>query len=470
VRATCSHGSPPTIGGPSVTPGDARLPQVVPLNETLQTLPRRVTQEEWTRRYDAAGLDLLGQVVDNRTRVLARCRSCGSEWESIPGSVHAGRGCERCGRARAGKQRRVGQAQRDAEAAAVGLRWLSPVDGAHVKTPCRCEDCGYEWEAWPSAVKRGSGCPRCAGNVATQADRIRQAAAVDATWLGDVGPSHQPHPIRCNSCGHEWRATPGNIAGGTRCPACAMERRRAKLRRTQEDWDEIAAAVNLEWLEDVTNAQTPTAARCLGCGHEWKAWPVNAWAGRGCTRCGQERGAAKQRRSQEDWERIAAASEIEILDEVVNALTPVQSRCLRCDLEWPVAPASLQQGRGCPACAQRGFDPSSPGVVYLLVKEDGTAKVGISGQGKRLKKRLADHSKNGYVLHRSWNLDDGIRARAVETLTVRRWRLEDQLPAAAPEGEDGYRETVSTSALPLKEIVRRIDELVSGPPEETSRK
>lgn len=107
--------------------------------------------------------------------------------------------------------------------------------------------------------------------------------------------------------------------------------------------------------------------------------------------------------------------------------------------------------------------------MYLVLKSDGTAKVGISGQ-HRLTERLRIHGSSGYRQIAVWEFGLGRDARAVEKEMVRRWREEDDLLPAAPEGEEGWTETVHTDSLPLEEIIKRINKLAREQPSYASQR
>ena len=50
--------------------------------------------------------------------------------------------------------------------------------GSFVKIPVVCDVCGYPWEAMPSNLVQGSGCPRCA--IRRRGGKRRKNAALEA--------------------------------------------------------------------------------------------------------------------------------------------------------------------------------------------------------------------------------------------------------------------------------------------------
>ena len=96
----------------------------------------------------------------------------------------------------------------------------------------------------------------------------------------------------------------------------------------------------------------------------------------------------------------------------------------------------------------------------MVAKDDGTTKIGITG-AKAREKRVSRHRRNGYEMVSTWNVAVGSDARAIEKAVVFGWREAGFRPAA-PEGEDGWTESVHTSQVSIPEIRAQVNELVVG--------
>lgn len=411
-------------------------------------MARRVTQADWDRRAAERHLRWLEPVVQ-RERTRAECLTCGHRWSPWPNNVPR-HGCPNC----AGQV--IDARVWDARAAARGLRWLDPVGRALSKVRAECCACRFVWAALPFSVQQGHGCPRCAAAQRADALRLpqeewdRRAAAIGAAWEAPVRNNSTKTPIRCLTCGHRWKVVGSSIAGGCGCPSCAAQAGAAALRKPQEDWDTDAAAVGLQWREPVLNANTPCLAECLACGSRWDVWPCNVASGKGCRKC------AGRWVDGDEWRRRAAAVGIELLADVKAAAVPVPARCLTCAYEWMPRPHKLQQGGGCPSCANYGFDPKAPSSIYLVRATDDVAKIGITRQGST---RLNDHRCSGWEVVGLWDVADGNVARTIEQAVLRRWRIELCLPPARESGS-GFTETVSLRSLRIGEITSHINMLV----------
>ena len=128
------------------------------------------SQQEWEARAAAVGVELLDEVRNAATKVRVRCRTCGHTWDVQPAVIARGHGCRKCGQERTAAARRKPQSYWVAAAAALGLEWLDPVEGALTPTRARCMTCGTIFAPWPSGVARGHGCPTCAQYGFTVAD------------------------------------------------------------------------------------------------------------------------------------------------------------------------------------------------------------------------------------------------------------------------------------------------------------
>ena len=429
-------------------------------------MSKRVTQAEWDERAAKLGLEWLVPVQEGKIPALVRCLSCGHEWDKRPDSAKQGSGCPKCSKLRRGQSQRLPQPEWDRRAKASGLKWLGEVRRGTTKVSARCMTCGHEWMVRPESVAAGGGCPECGmvrfrhSTRVDQAEWSRRAKEAGFELLEPVQSSSTKTKARCLSCGNEWLVTPGRWKDRG-CPECGKQRQIEKSRIPQSEWDRRAAEVSIEWLAPVTGDKRKTAARCLDCGHQWQAWPSKP----ACPKCGVKRSADQKRRPQKEWDQFAADAGMEWLEPIKGDLTRTRVtrriRCLSCGKEWEAIPANVARGIGCGNCAEYGFKDNMPAVLYLVVKPNGVAQVGITGAEAR-ENRLVRHRKNGYQQVAIWHFELGSDARKVEREIIRRWREEDDLLPAAPEGEDGWTETVHTDSLPLREIQQRIDLLAEA--------
>ena len=89
----------------------------------------------------------------------------------------------------------------------------------------RCKICGHEWKIKPSNVLQYHGCPICAKNklYKTHDEYVSEIFIKIPTIevLGIYVNNSTKILHRCKECGHEWNATPTYILNGRGCPVCA---------------------------------------------------------------------------------------------------------------------------------------------------------------------------------------------------------------------------------------------------------
>jgi hypothetical protein len=87
---------------------------------------------------------------------------------------------------------------------------------------------GHRWHAVPVAVRRGSWCPVCAGNLKLTLEEFHSlASSRGGECLSDHYVNKETALRWQCALGHRWRARPGIVKRGAWCPRCANERRRS---------------------------------------------------------------------------------------------------------------------------------------------------------------------------------------------------------------------------------------------------
>ncbi len=150
-------------------------------------------------------------------------------------------------------------------------------------TRVSCSACGYEWQIRAESLKTSKGCLKCQGMAPiTTGEWDTKASQVGVEWLETVRGREAKSLARCRTCGYEWMATPVSVKRGHGCPNCA-----GVALVSAADWNARAASVGIEWLEPVSGSNRRTLARCLACGYEWKPRSDLALQGKGCPVCAQ---------------------------------------------------------------------------------------------------------------------------------------------------------------------------------------
>jgi hypothetical protein len=128
-------------------------------------------------------------------------------------------------------------------------------------------------------------------------------------------------------------------------------------------------------LGEYVNVDTKTMFQC-GEGHTWEATPYKVMAHTGCPHCSR-----RIPLTTEDINARISDRGLAMLDEFISSHTKVRFQCSE-GHTWEAKPNNILNGRGCPDCAETGFDPSEPGILYYIAvtTDDGDTryKIGIT--------------------------------------------------------------------------------------------
>lgn len=296
----------------------------------------RKEPEDYHALAKERGFFWLGPIVLNTgTPTGWECEK-GHIWRTTYNSIQQGTGCPFC----AGKARKT-PLDYHALARQRGFRWLGPeVPNIKTKTTWECGE-GHHWEACYKDIKRGRGCPICAGlRRKTPADYNALAQERGFGWLGPEVRNNQTRTSwRCEH-GHQWEATYGSIQQGRGCPVCA-----GLLRKEPADYHMLAKERGLRWLgPPVPNNQTKTTWQCAE-GHKWEANYGSIQQGTGCPTC-----AGLTPKTPEDYHDLASERGFKWLGpEVPNSHTKTGWQCPQGHV-WEAEYNSIRSGTGCPTC------------------------------------------------------------------------------------------------------------------------
>lgn len=179
------------------------------------------------------------------------------------------------------------------------IELLTPYINAKTKISCRCKIDGYEWNTKPSVLLRGSGCPKCAGNLPkTTYSFIKE---VDDLWhgeyevIGEYVNRKTKIGIKHNSCNNIFEMTPENFISGQECPYCKSKRQSENQLISISDFNcKIFNLVGNEYTvlsNEYKGANTKILFKHNTCNSEFKMTPskfINA--NQRCPICNQSKG------------------------------------------------------------------------------------------------------------------------------------------------------------------------------------
>ena len=107
---------------------------------------------------------IIGEYRAQNINILCSCNVCGHQWNALPNNLLRGQGCPECGKKAIADKLRKTHDQFISELHSISHRIaiISKYRGDSRKVTCKCTECGHIWDASPSNLLKGSGCPACA--------------------------------------------------------------------------------------------------------------------------------------------------------------------------------------------------------------------------------------------------------------------------------------------------------------------
>jgi hypothetical protein len=205
--------------------------------------------------------------------------------------------------------------------------------------------------------------------------------------------------FRCPK-GHLWEAKPNTVLGGCGCPICAQNVPITKEQMIARLFDKHGS--NITMIGEYESYSANTLFRCLN-GHEWQSNGRNLIKqGHGCPQCAPNRPLTTAIINDALKDRGIQLANQYVTGEIMSDFLCDDGHL------WEARAPSVLFGKGCPKCAQYGFNDGEPGWSYIL--DFGTyIKFGITND---LNRRLKEHLKNGdYTVVKTKLYERGLDAR-----------------------------------------------------------
>lgn len=244
------------------------------------------------------------------------------------------------------------------------------------KLRCKCLIDGYEWDARWGHLTRGTGCPKCAGQVLTLEDIKNKLKIMSPTiqiLSNEYNNASSKLKCRClvDTCNNEWETTWMSLCQGSLCPECGFlktgDSKRLSLDEIKESLKLINPNIKILSEEYKNSKETRLKCKCLvnDCMNEWNTTWNSLSKGNGCPKCGVKKASDKRRLSIEDIkEKLKIISPITriISDEYKTNMTKLKCICDICGHKWTTDWVTLSQGVSCYKCermSRRGVNHSN---------------------------------------------------------------------------------------------------------------
>lgn len=250
-------------------------------------MTKRLTSDDYHALAAAHGLQWLGPEVSSNRQVTRWLCPNGHVWETRYSEVQRGSKCRTCSYIERGLKQRIPPEQYQRVAKRRGFKLVGPIPDSVVEnTTWECPQ-GHRWQAAYHGVRRGNGCPYCAGlarkTAGDYADLAKQRGFI---WLGPM-PQNSTELTRWQcQYGHTWQANYSNVSSrNSGCPICKSTQGRLRRQHKEHHYHALAKQRGFTWLGTLPdNIQIPTEWQCAE-GHIWKANYNNIYNGTNCPHC-----------------------------------------------------------------------------------------------------------------------------------------------------------------------------------------
>lgn len=306
-----------------------------------------------------------------------------------------------------------------------------------------CEKCGKESLIAPEYYWQGRGCQHCSskrgqgqqfdGEIVNTKDK---QAPCHGTYPPDANQKYisqyRKRNHTCRVCGHRGQLTPKCFWNGTGCPICGVEKAASSRIKNAEklvgEKDKSAKCFDTyPPVGEYKGVAVYRLHKCNVCGHIGKMKPDNFWHnGRGCPKCGVKLGSGNKRANmkkvapERDQKSIHYVSYPPVT-EYTGAFEHRKHRCAVCGHEGNMTPNNFWRGRGCPICAESGFNKTLPAILYYLRVEraEGSPlyKVGITN--RTVQERFNNKDLCLVTIVKEWRFELGADAHREEQRIIK---------------------------------------------------
>lgn len=263
----------------------------------------KITHTEFINKINKinSNIKIIGEYIDSKTKIKCKCLIDGNEWEANPKDLVQGTGCPLCRNISNHKRFSKSDKTFKKEVSEINpnIEVIGTYQNRRTKIKFKCKKCEYIWEAIPSNILRGAGCPKCAKRVKPNPLDFKNEieTKIDSiTLLSDYVDSKTKIKCKCNIHNEVWETLPNNLKKGNKnCSKCLKQKAIEYHSSTHEEFLEKLRKINqnIEIVSKYKTDKEKILCKCKIDGHIWSVRPSSLLSGVGCPHCHSSKGEKK---------------------------------------------------------------------------------------------------------------------------------------------------------------------------------
>lgn len=205
---------------------------------------------------------------------------------------------------------------------------------------CNCLICSHEWNTNIKTLRKGHGCPNCAGNAKHTIDYVLELLkSKNMSLESNYKNTYTDIDIRCLKCNYKFTAKLSTLHGCANCAGIAKFK--------NEYVQSFLASKNISTTDNYVNIKHKLNCICNICNHTWKTtFKTLHYGDSSCPNC------ISKKYSQEYVDNFLKSRNISTNQLHINVNNIVDYNCLICNYNWKSTFSSIHNNKtGCPKCA-----------------------------------------------------------------------------------------------------------------------
>lgn len=251
---------------------------------------------------------LSDEYINSKTKLKCKCTKpeCSHEFDMNWNSISNGQGCPKCGRTMKLNIDYIKEESLKKDIEIIDDKYIN----ANTKLNARCLKCNNEWMVKWGTIYMGHGCPKCAGVQKLKLDSIVRELEKKNKNIKIISEKYinsgTKLKFECLLDGHKWKSCWGVVKRGAGCPMCAGVVKR-NIFQVKKDLLDINPNISIE-SNMYKNNKTKLSCKCLTCGNLWITNWTNIQSGKGCPVCKRQGAYSKEQaeKRKDKWKNMSA--------------------------------------------------------------------------------------------------------------------------------------------------------------------